>query len=160
MNLSSCNEIKPFLNRHEIVDVTSYSKKDWKIFVTDTIHCENRDYLINSSKKYKKIDHLTLACETYEMKTYLSDLTLAQARLKFRQRSACVSSCKVMYPSQKDNLRTLFVCPEKGCTFLDNIWHWQKCETYAPLRISRNLNKEFQLLSYLQDIIDMRRKES
>ena len=128
--------------------------------MTDTNHCENRDFLINSSKKYIKIDPLTLACETYEMKTYLSDLTLAQARLKFRQRSACVSSCKVMYPSQKDNLKTLFVCPEKGCTFLDNIWHWRKCVTYALLRLSRNLNDESQLLSYLQDIIDLRSKES
>ena len=89
---SILDDIVLFLNRHEITDVTLFSKKDWKTFVSDAIHSENRDFLINSSQKYKKIDHLTLACETYEMKSYFSDLTLAQARLQFRRRLACISS--------------------------------------------------------------------
>ena len=152
-------EVSPFLNRHEISDVTMYTKREWKAFVSRAIHLENREFLIQSSKKYKKTDHLSLACEDYKIKDYFSKLNLAQARLKFRIRSGCVKFCKVQYPSDKTNLKTLFVCPEKECHSIDNIWHWRTCISYAPQRKSRNLNDESQLLAYFQDILKLRQNE-
>ena len=160
LNLPSIyGEVFPFLNRHEISDVTAFTKKEWKMFISRAIHSENRDFLIQTSQKYKKIDHLTLACEKYEFKDYLSKLSLARARLNFRLRSGCVKFCKTQYPSDQANMKTLFICPEKECQFLDNIWHWRRCLYYAPLRNFRDLKKQSDLLDYLQDIIEIRKKD-
>ena len=97
--------------------------------------------------------------EDYEFKEYFSELNLAQARLKFRMRSGCVKFCKVLYPSDKENLKSMFICPEDQCSSLDNVFHWSRCISYAPLRQSRNLLVESELIDYFQDIINLRSKE-
>ena len=64
------NEPNHFLNKHEIIDVRSYSKSEWNDLICRKIDTENREFIINWSRKYKKIDTLSLECEEYEMKNY------------------------------------------------------------------------------------------
>ena len=99
-------EIIEFLNRHEITNIRGFSKKDWKLFVNKAINNENREYLIESSKKYKKIDSLSLSEEEYELKEYFTNYNLKMARLKFKERSSTMSHCKTHYPSDKNNIKT------------------------------------------------------
>ena len=60
-------EIEHFLIFNEIYDVTMYSKKEWKNLVLRKVHDLNRDFLIDQAKRYKKLDHLAMACEDYKM---------------------------------------------------------------------------------------------
>ena len=80
-------DVRPFLARHQVIDIRSFSKTEWRKFVKRNLNIENRDFLIEWSEKYKKVDSLSLACEDYERKAYFDNLNLAQSRLKFRERS-------------------------------------------------------------------------
>ena len=61
-------EVRPFLSRHQVIDVKSFSKIAWKDFDKHNMSNENRDFLIQWSEKYKKVDSLSLACEDYSSK--------------------------------------------------------------------------------------------
>ena len=101
-----------------------------------------------------------MAAEEYGIKDYFFKLDLARARLKFRVRASCVKTCKIHFPSDKQNIETMFTCPQTQCSHIDSLSHWSRCESYAHLRKSRELNDDFQLLNYYQDIINLRIRES
>ena len=84
------DDVKQFLFKYEIIDVNSYSKLNWKRLVADKTDMENRQYLIDWSRKYKKLDILSLECENFKFKDYFNKLNLAESRLKFRLRSSSV----------------------------------------------------------------------
>ena len=149
-------EVEQFLNRHQIVDIRKFSKKNWKSFVKRTIESENREHLIESSKKYKKIDYLSMSNEDYGIKDYFLKYDLSRARLKFKERSQCMTTCKVHYQSDKQNLETMFICPQTQCDSIDTLLHWRKCRSYTHLRENRNLDDDFDLLNYYQDVINLR----
>ena len=150
-------ECRPFLLRHVILDVASFSKHQWRLFVRHKINEENRQFLISWSEKYKKIDTLQIACEDYKFKDYFFKLNLAQSRLMFRSRSGCMYTCKTQYSSDPVNMRALHACMH--CREVDTFSpHWMNCNAYAHLRKSRNLQIDSQLLAYYQDIINLRVK--
>ena len=124
------------------------------------IHYENREFIIQSARKYKKIDYLSLAEEDYGTKEYLFRYDLAKARIKFKERSNCMTTCKVHYPSDRKNLESVFKCPEGECASLDTLSHWRKCQPYEHLRENRNLNDDYDLLSYYQDVISLRQRDT
>ena len=88
------NEVQSFLAKHEVVDITAFSKQKWKVFVNNKIASDNRELLIEQAKSYKKLDSLSLSCEDYKIKDYFTEMNLADSRLKFRIRSQCVNTCK------------------------------------------------------------------
>ena len=94
--------------------------------------------------------------EEYRIKEYFLRYDLARARLKFKERSNCMTTCKVHYPSDKRNLETMFVCPQEKCNNFDTLLHWKKCRFYSHLRENRNLDNDCDLLSYYQDVISLR----
>ena len=152
-------EVEGFLNRHKIVDIRIFSKKEWTSFIKRTIESENRDHLIETSKKYKKIDYLSMTNEEYEIKEYFFKYDLGRARLKFKERSKCMTTCKTHYPSDKLNLETMFLCPQQQCESIDTLLHWRKCLSYSHLRENKDLNNDFDLLSYYQAVISLRLNE-
>ena len=83
-------EVKPFLSKHHIIDVADYSKSKWRNLINSKIHSDNRDFLLEWSQTYKKVDSLSLACENYEVNPYFNELNLYESRLKFRERSGCL----------------------------------------------------------------------
>ena len=148
-------EIVEFLNKYEIIDVKKFSKKSWKKFVREKIWNLNRDYIINSSKKYKKLDYFSMGCEEFEMKDYFHKLNLADSRLKFRERSRCMITCRTDYPSDNDNIRAMFKCHH--CDEIDSLnLHWKSCQAYKHLRENRNLEVDYDLCGYYRDIIKLR----
>ena len=130
--------------------------KQWKNFVKSKIEFDIRDSLLESSKKYKKLDFLSLALEEEGIKKYFFNLDLAGSRMKFKERSNCVSTCKDSYRSQ--NLTSMFCdfCTSKS---ICNLSHWRTCSGYSKLRISRDLSQDSHLVSYLQDIIELRKSD-
>ena len=150
------NDISHFLNKHEISNVCDYSKQEWRKFVKKTIDHENRESLLEASKKYKKLDYLSLSLEEAGIKEYFLNLDLAGARMRFKERSNCVSTCKDSYRSK--HLTSMFCnfCSSKS---ICNLNHWRICSGYSQYRISRDLSLDSHLVAYLQDIIELRKSE-
>ena len=139
-----------------IVNIEKFSKKEWKSFVKNLIDSENREFLVEQSKKYKKIDHLSMAVEDYKIKDYFFHFNLAKARIKFKERSNCMSTCKTHYTSDRRNIDTMFLCPQEKCDKIDSLSHWRMCRSYLHLRKNRNLDDDHDLMSYYQDVIKLR----
>ena len=118
---------------------------------------ENRDFLVQSSERYKKVDSLSLACEEYERKEYFNKLNLAQSRIKFRERSKCMTTCRVDYPSDPRNISAMFQCYH--CPKVDVLSHWRDCIFYAKFRESKSLENDVDLVGYYQQIINLRKSE-
>ena len=126
---SILQEVKPFLNKHQIINLHEYSKEEWKRLISNRIDQDNRNFLINWSKTYKKIDTLSLECEDYEFKEYFSNLTLEYSRVKFRERSGCLRTCRTACPSDMGNIKAnykCFHCPELDTGAI----HWRSCKFY------------------------------
>ena len=132
-------------------------KKDWKELINRKIDSENREFIINWSRKYKKIDTLSLECEEYEMKSYFFSLSLQDSRMKFRERSGCLKTCRVACPSDPANIKAAFKCYE--CDDLDTgPSHWLNCRVYSKIITERNLDisKDLDLMQYYKLIIQLR----
>ena len=129
-------EVAGFLKKHEIINIQAFSKSNWKSFVKNKLSIANREFIIEWSKKYKKLDYLSLGCEDYERKSYLYKLSLAQARIKFRERSKTMNTCRTQFPSDVRNFKAKFECFH--CDNIDTLNHWRTCEAYSHLRQSKN----------------------
>ena len=97
-----------------------------------------------------------MACEEYGMKDYFRCLNLSDSRIKFRERSKCMTSCRTDYPSDKENVKAMFECYH--CEEIDSVGlHWKSCAGYAHLRENRNLQLDTDLCGYYRDIINLRK---
>ena len=155
-------EVKAFIIEHEIEDVTKFTKKEWKNLVTRKVHDANRKYLINASRKYKKIDYLDMATEEYKVKEYFTNLDLNRARIKFQERASTMVSCTSHLHNDEKFLKGGYFCPYKEDREerkIMSLFHWRECSLYAHLRISRNLDQDADLTSYYNDIINLRVKD-
>ena len=149
------DEISHFLAKFEVFEVSTFSKREWKEFVRRKIVQLNREYLIEWCQKYKKLDQLSLSIEEFGLKDYFSILSLDQARVKFRERAKCLRTCKLHYPSDWLNIKTMFKC--RHCEDIDSgDGHWKTCSGYKHLRDNKNLDDISQLISYYQEVIKMR----
>ena len=152
------DEIIDFLRKYEIVDVKAFLKKGWKSFIRGKISQMNRDFIIENSRKYKKLNYISMACEEYGLKGYFSNLNLQDSRLKFRERSKCLPTCQTDYPSDKDNIRAAFKCYD--CDEIDSgSLQWQSCSGYEHLKKNRNLESDEDLCGFYRDIIKLRGKQ-
>ena len=131
------NEVKIFLEEFQILDVTSYSKSQWKCFVDAKIKILNQRYLLNGMKQYKKVDNLSLSLEEFGIKDYFKTMSLNSSRTWFRHRARTMTSCRIDYRNDKDNISNAFRCIEcksKGKFFIDQISHWSVCDSYSFLK--------------------------
>ena len=126
--------------------------------MTEKINLENRDFSIKWSEQYKKLDSLSLACEEYKRKDYFNELNLAQSRLKYRERSRTLSTCRFDYSSDQANIKALYQCFH--CSQIDiGGSHWRVCEGYSRFRMNKNLENDVDLVTYFKQIIELRKNE-
>ena len=148
-------EISHFLSKYEVFDVRKFSKKEWKCFVNKNIIQMNREYIIENSKHYKKIDYITMACEDFEIKGYFHDLNLEESRIKFRERSHCMTTCKTNYSNNYEYIKSMFEC-ENCLDEIDNFeLHWKTCRGLKHLRENKDLS-DSDLVAYYREIISLR----
>ena len=101
----------------------------------------NQKYLIESSRKYKKLDYLDMANEEYKMKDYFFELDLSRARMKFQERASTVKYCSSHFPSDEFFLKGGFFCPcedEDEEKKVVSLFHWKNCSLYSKIE-SRKL---------------------
>ena len=142
------------------VDPEGYSKGRWKSLNKSRIYALNRSQLLTQIEPYRKLDHVKLSSEEYEVKPYLSDMTLRDARTMFSARSRMLP-LQANYkgvPAYRDNN---FLCECKNHE--DNQSEVVSCQLYEHLREGLDLSKDAHLVKYFQSVIherESRQKEN
>ena len=133
------------------------AKAAWKDLVKHLIESDNRESLLESTKKYKKLDYASLSCEEPRMREYFLELNLTGARIKFKERSSCFSQCKSHYPSQPEFLKSPF-CEMCETGSIETIFHWKyTCPALRKFERNRNLREDADLISFYKDIISFKK---
>ena len=88
----------------------------------------NREYLETEMYKYKKIDAVAMSLEEYGLKLYFKDLTLEDSRIKFRERSSSMTSCRSHYHNIQENFHNNYGCYQ--CIETDTLQHWKYSKCY------------------------------
>ena len=150
-------ECKVFIEELNILDPFQWSltKNEWKSIVKKAIlaaNCEELKYEI--SEKYKKLKHSELAKESFGRKSYISDLNLQQARIKFKYRSSMTQHVKMNQKSNKAYENALWKCED--CGLQDTNSHLLWCPGYLNLREGKDLEDDRQLCDYLHKIFLLR----
>ena len=117
----------------------------------------NRLFILEEIKKSKKLDYFSLASEDFELKSYFITLNLADSRLKHRERSKCMKSCRTHFPSDANNIREMFRC--SSCNEIDGLNHWKTSKCYEHLREGKNLDLDAELCEFYRGVIKQREEE-
>ena len=158
------DEVKEFLHRYEVADVTSFTKAKWKVFVKDKIHEMGREYLLEGMRRYKKVDTLELSLEEYQMKDYFLTMTLEFSRLTFRSRSLTMNTCRMHYRNSQRNISDAFVCfscksSKPGHPKIDQLSHWVICPRYSQFHNSLSVIKsDVELCELYKKVINYSRE--
>ena len=82
--VSECNKI---LIEAGVIEVDKFSKSQWKTFVNRLCRKLNEDDLLNQIRKYKKLEYSDLKNEHCDLKNYMVNLNLHDARMRFKIRA-------------------------------------------------------------------------
>ena len=101
---------------------------------------KNRRELLKKMESYKKLDYKQMEEETYEVKQYLKELTLPEARMKFSLRSMTTKTVKYHYMNDKAYKADMWSCI--SCKKIDSIGHIKVCPLYEHLRQGKDLKDD------------------
>ena len=80
------------------ISCKTLSKLQWKKAVTKAITEKNReDLLDNIAKNYKKLDYGELSTEKFEIKDYIKNSKIEDARIIFQSKSKMLRTVKMNY---------------------------------------------------------------
>ena len=137
--------------------VRKISKQRWKRLVSAAILKENKTQLLHEIQtKYKKLDYEQLKNENFEIKDYMKNLRLGNARLKFRIRTKMVENIAFNFSSDPVHVSRLWRCTH--CDNMDSQSHVLVCSSYKYLRQDRDLSSDNDLVAYFRDVISLRDK--
>ena len=127
------------------------SENEWKRMVKKAISEANSNELKSEIiNKYKKLKCSDLAKEEFGRKPYLKDLTLQQARTKFKFRTSMTQHVKMNQKSNDEYAAALWKCDE--CGLQDTNIHLLSCTGYKSMRENIDLKSDAQLCNYLHKI--------
>ena len=91
--------------------------------------------------------------EEFEVKPYIHNMKLRNARTQFRIRSSTIP-CKMNMKSNAKFAADLWKCDE--CFSLDSQSHILWCEAYAPIREGKSLDNDNDIVQYYQEVMKIR----
>ena len=156
------HECKNFLDKFNLNDLTLYSKSQFKRIVNSNINVLNRQKLIQQvkSKQYKKIDIAKFESDRFEVKPYILNLNVTDARLKFKINSYMVPTIKMNFQSDFGFSNKLWACDDclenKGIGNRDSQNHVINCSAYKDFRQNKNLDCDRDLIDYYKLVLKRR----
>ena len=159
-------ECKNFLSRFEIYDLMQFSKAQFKRLVKCKILELNKEILLEKakSKEYKKIDINDLETNDFKLKSYFRNLSISDARLKFKLVSKMTPTVEMNFMSDKRFSINLWKCegciPMSGIGTRDTQEHIIVCPGYQKYREGKDLSKDSDLVSYFKCVIQHRMMEA
>ena len=79
-----------------------------------------------------------------------------QARMKFRMKIKTVKNIKLNFKNDPKSVKALWKCSD--CSHLDCQEHVLWCEGYTDLRMNRDLSRYKDLITFYQQVMNMREK--
>jgi hypothetical protein len=150
--VEECGDI---LAELQICDISKYSPGQWKTLISKKMLDKNtKDLLDNMKKNYKKIDHNMMREEKFQIKPYMKNLHLSEARDKFRLRSFMTKTVKINFSSDRKYMADLWSCWH--CPDIDSQAHIRVCPAYQKLRVNKDLDNDHDLVCYFREVIKMR----
>ena len=126
----------------QLSELRSISKWRWKTTVKKFVLKKNQESLLESIQKYKKLDYHQMSQESFERKSYLSNMKLEDSRMLFRISSQMLDLKVNMKNKYRNQSLTCRLCrsddpesvqaeekPEESQFHLAN-----ECETFSSLR--------------------------
>ena len=95
-------------------------------------------------QRYKKLDANKHREENFELKPYMTNLTMQGARLKFASRSKMMKTVKLNFKNDPRNKGSLLKCDE--CFNIDSQEHLLWCPGYKKFRENKDLDDDKDLV--------------
>ena len=146
-----CNSL---IKNMDLPEAFSCTKYQWKKLVVKKINEKNRNDVLNSIEKSKKLNFEELKAEEFERKPYISTLNIHDARTKFALRSKMTKTIKLNFKNDPKYKKELWQCND--CTKIDSQEHILWCQAYAALRVDKNLDEDKDLTRYFQQVLRYR----
>ena len=110
-NIGLFRELKEHLTHLGIHNLQSVSKWQFRKTVKNYIFEKNKSELLSQIKGYKKLSYEELSRETFERKPYFFNLSLENARMRFRVASKLVPTVLMNFPSKYRRIGRPLTCP-------------------------------------------------
>ena len=109
--------------------------------------------MMNSSK----LKDSRMIKEKCELKSYLRDLSVNDARHIFKKRSSMTQFVKMNYMSDLRYASDLWKC-DSCQTSVDSMGHVMWCPSYSDLRADKDMDDDRDVARYLHDVMIIRSK--
>ena len=161
-------ECKEFLVNAGVTDLKKFTVAQWKKVVKTEVLAINRNDILNQMRKpYKKISLAEHTQEEFQLQPYMSSLSIAEARMKFKLKTGMTPTVRMNFPSDKEFARMIWTCP--GCSddktvyeevegIRDTQAHILICPGYSELREDKDLSTDRDLVAYFRNVIQKRLK--
>ena len=129
------------------------SKLQWKKMVRKAVN-ENYGNLLKSQiSGYSKLKEGPMVSENFEEKSYLTEMSMMDARLLFRIRCK-TNDIQMNQQSNKTFAKQLWKCSE--CGNIDTQSHVLWCPYFASLREGKSLDNDLDLINYFKQVFKIR----
>ena len=149
-------ECSNFLARFGLHNLHRYNKMQFKKVVKENIKMLNKERVIEMAKKkqYKKVSIETLSADDFIRKSYLSEMNVSDARIRFKVSSHMLQTVKMNFQSDPEYKGDLWSCDD--CGKIDTQKHLLHCEGYSAFRQDKNLSLDADLVSYVKSVLKHR----
>ena len=152
--VKECRNLIRIYNLPDIIDSNlNYSKESWKTIVKKHVRIKSELDVKKQFENYSKLKYLNTETETLKQQEYISNLSLKDARTKFRIRSHMINT-KYNRKSDKAYAADLWRCDQ--CRSVDTQSHILWCPAFAPLREGKSLEDDKDLVCYFQEVMRIR----
>ena len=131
------------------------SKYSWKKLVKKAVETKNTEELKEKIEGYSKLEELKTETKC-EMKPYLKELSMKDARMKYRLRTNSFD-CKMNQSSDPKNTASLWKC-DSCMVNIDTQSHVLWCPAYAKLREGKSMDCDQDVLDYFHKVMVIRQK--
>ena len=139
-----------------IKDLSGISKVQWKNRVKSALRTKFEDESKEKMKGLKKVKEGPMIHENFETRQYLKELTLDEARTKFKIRCE-MTDLKFNFKHDKKYSDELWKC-DSCQTSIESQQHVLICPAYSELREGKDINNDKDLTSYIKQVMKIREK--
>ena len=156
--IQECHQMCTELDLPDIIENPGMGKVMWKRMVKKAVRDSNRDELLNDIKEnYTKLDFEALKEEQFQIKPYIKELKMNDARIKFSLRSKMTRTVQMNFSNDRKYADNLWQC--SGCGCIDSQLHLLWCDGYKNLREGKDLSSDRDLVEYYRLIMKHRDEE-
>ena len=137
---TECRELLKLYRLPNIIDEKiTLSKLQWKSLVRKAIQNNSEEAIKKSFNSYSKLRNKDLENEKFEVKDYVKNMKLRDARTYFRIRGDMIKA-KMNMKHNNNYAEKLWKCDE--CQCMDSQAHIIWCPAFAPLREGKDLSSD------------------